>query len=603
MAALGEDMRVARGLGMAILAAASALWICGAPASAATAVSVETACSSTVSGHTITLTADCDTTVSLTVPDGDTLAGAGHTITAQDPTGGHFTGAVLTNAGPAMSLENLTVRGSFANAFPNCENVYGVLFRDASGSMTSVQVLDITQHGTCMTVHAVTIIATNGPRTVSITGSTVSGFQRTGLFATGDATVNVSHSTIGPPDLDVGNPGALAQNTVQYGSSGAFAGTGGTFSHNTVIGAAFGQTASSDAASSAMLLFHAARLTVSRNTFGGAGTDVGIFVLDSTDIAIAHNHIARTGSPDGFEDRWGVGVWGDDASRPSSTLTCNTFAGWKENLHDITQRPCILTTSLPDGRVGQGYSAALDAMTENPHPHLTWTVIHGFLPPGLTLHSDGTITGTPTQSGTFTFTAQVSDPVDGVSVREFTITIHGPRPVVSLRVTKTAAPNPGIAGQPITYTITVTNGGPDDAFGVTVDDGLGPLVANFSWTCVATAQLSLCPRASGSGSIRTTAVDVAAGGAVTFTLTGVLPVTASGDHANNTVRVVPPPGTVDPGCTPGCEATVVVPISPALPITGPDLMAEAVTGAALVAIGGLLLVTTWRRRRSDAAAD
>ena len=87
---------------------------------------------------------------------------------------------------------------------------------------------------------------------------------------------------------------------------------------------------------------------------------------------------------------------------------------------------------------------------------------------------------------------------------------------------------------------------------------------------------------------------------MTFTLTGVLPVTSSGEQANNTVRIVPPPGTVDQDCSPGCDAAVSVPIS-ALPITGPDLMAETSAGTALVAIGGLVLLTTRRRRRRDAA--
>ena len=35
-------------------------------------------------GGVITLTGDCDTTVPLTIPDGVTLNGAGHTITAHD---------------------------------------------------------------------------------------------------------------------------------------------------------------------------------------------------------------------------------------------------------------------------------------------------------------------------------------------------------------------------------------------------------------------------------------------------------------------------------------------------------------------------------------
>lgn len=40
---------------------------------------------------------------------------------------------------------------------------------------------------------------------------------------------------------------------------------------------------------------------------------------------------------------------------------------------------------------------------------MTWTVVLGTLPKGLNLDSDGTLNGTPTQSGSFTFTVQVMD--------------------------------------------------------------------------------------------------------------------------------------------------------------------------------------------------
>ena len=123
-----------------------------------------------------------------------------------------------------------------------------------------------------------------------------------------------------------------------------------------------------------------------------------------------------------------------------------------------------------------------------------------------------------------------------------TVCLHfGPHPTVSLRVTKTAVPDPGVAGQPITYTITVTNEGPADAFGVTVDDDLTPVLAGFTWTCTASAPPSRCARASGSGSIATTAVDIAVGGTVTFRVTGVLPAGSAGT-ANNTVTRHPPGG-------------------------------------------------------------
>ncbi|WP_172624504.1 DUF7507 domain-containing protein [Streptomyces griseofuscus] len=128
-------------------------------------------------------------------------------------------------------------------------------------------------------------------------------------------------------------------------------------------------------------------MTVSRNTFGGAGTDLGIALSNSTDITIDHNAIDRTPTPPpGFADSYGIGVSSDDASRPTATLICNTFSGWNLNPDNVTQPPCITTGStIPCATVDQPFSTQLRATTENPDAQLTWRLVSGQLPPGLTL--------------------------------------------------------------------------------------------------------------------------------------------------------------------------------------------------------------------------
>jgi uncharacterized repeat protein (TIGR01451 family) len=558
----------------ASLAAAAALLVAGAVpfASSATVPStrslatgalvvyrldpvITAACRTRTAGTTIRLTADCDTAVTLTVPDGFTLDGAGHVITAHDPVSGAFAGPVLTNAGPDMSIANLTVRGTEFTG--TCSNPsYGILLANARGSITNVRVLSVAQHSPCPLRIAVGITAaTGGHRAVTITRTTASGFQRAGLVVEGHATVNVSHSTFGPPDLQVGNPGAVVvQNSVEYALFAPLNGTGGTFTDNKVIGTAFG---SARYASAALLLYHAAHLTVSDNIFGGAGTDAGIGIVGSADIMISHNRIGRPGPLPGFKDAYGLGVSSDDASRPKTALICNTLAGWKENLANISQPPCIVTGTVPGGAVREKYSAVLQATTLNKHPDLTWRMHSGSVPPGLTLNGDGTITGTPAKTGTYTFTARVSDPVEGVSTREYTIALTR-MPVISLHVTNTAAPAHAKAGQPETFTVIVTDGGPDAALGVTVDDELLSALSGFPWTCSASGAASRCAKASGTGSINKALVDVAAGGTVTFKLTGILPA-GPGSRVVNTVTVLPPPGAVDRACTPSCSASAAVP--------------------------------------------
>jgi predicted extracellular nuclease len=73
------------------------------------------------------------------------------------------------------------------------------------------------------------------------------------------------------------------------------------------------------------------------------------------------------------------------------------------------QPPLTVTTaSLPAGAVGVPYSARLSAA--NGTPPYDWTVTDGSLPAGLSLSSDGTITGTPQgPAGTSTITVGITD--------------------------------------------------------------------------------------------------------------------------------------------------------------------------------------------------
>ncbi len=67
----------------------------------------------------------------------------------------------------------------------------------------------------------------------------------------------------------------------------------------------------------------------------------------------------------------------------------------------------IETTSLPDGTQGVGYSVPLVAVG-GVAPY-TWVQAGGHLPPGVSISSSGTISGTPTSTGTFSFGVQVTD--------------------------------------------------------------------------------------------------------------------------------------------------------------------------------------------------
>jgi hypothetical protein len=90
------------------------------------------------------------------------------------------------------------------------------------------------------------------------------------------------------------------------------------------------------------------------------------------------------------------------------------------------QAALFITTSplLPNGQVGTAYFAALTATGDN--PPFTWSVISGSPPPGVSLAASGVISGTPTISGTFNFTARVTDGVAVTASQPFIINITQP---------------------------------------------------------------------------------------------------------------------------------------------------------------------------------
>ena len=82
--------------------------------------------------------------------------------------------------------------------------------------------------------------------------------------------------------------------------------------------------------------------------------------------------------------------------------------------------PLLTTSSLPSGQVGTPYSASLAASgTFSP---ITFALVSGALPPGLSLSSTDLISGTPTSATTATFGVQASDAV-GVDSATGTLSI------------------------------------------------------------------------------------------------------------------------------------------------------------------------------------
>lgn len=101
----------------------------------------------------------------------------------------------------------------------------------------------------------------------------------------------------------------------------------------------------------------------------------------------------------------------------------------------------IATESLPGATVGSQYSAQLAG--KGVPSNATWAVASGSLPAGLTLASNGAITGTPTVTGDATFTVEgtavSTDPAaDGTRIDSRQFTIHALAPL-SARASRSTA--------------------------------------------------------------------------------------------------------------------------------------------------------------------
>lgn len=126
----------------------------------------------------------------------------------------------------------------------------------------------------------------------------------------------------------------------------------------------------------------------------------------------------------------------------------------------------IKDTSPPRGQVGVAYSFTFEMDAGSGTPPIKWSITSGSLPPGLSLSDEGTVSGTPTQAGTFNFYVQAQDsqccPFFTQELRSITITSR-------MFITTNSLPDAAI-NQPYSQQLTANEG----ASGWTVVSGTLP---------------------------------------------------------------------------------------------------------------------------------
>ncbi|MEP7292307.1 MAG: Ig domain-containing protein, partial [Chloroflexota bacterium] len=216
--------------------------------------------------------------------------------------------------------------------------------------------------------------------------------------------------------------------------------------------------------------------------------------------------VSQSGTlPDGLTFNTGTG---EISGTPTTAGTFNFSVTLEDATRSVTNNYevtihevgtiLLAPETLPNGEVGVGYSQTISA-TGGTAPY-AFAVTAGALPDGLTLASDGELTGTPTASGTFSFTITATDDNEQTGERAYTVTVSEDVVPDIIVVSPAALPN-GTVNTAYSQTISASGGAAPYTFAVTVGalpDGL---------TLASNGTLSGTPTANGSFSFTVIATD------------------------------------------------------------------------------------------------
>ncbi len=209
----------------------------------------------------------------------------------------------------------------------------------------------------------------------------------------------------------------------------------------------------------------------------------------------------------------------------------------------------VAGTTLPSGAVSRSYSATLSASGGT--GTYTWRLASGSLPTGLTLSTSGSITGTPTAGGLFTFIVSATDSAGRSSTATLSIKIS-----TALAISSATLPAATLS-QPYSTTLVATGGSeiytwklssgtlpsglglssagvvsgtPGTAgtftFGVAVSDGLTTVTKNLTLAIATAVTVTTASLAAGKVGTAYAATLAASGGSGTYTwslVSGALP--------------------------------------------------------------------------------
>lgn len=193
--------------------------------------------------------------------------------------------------------------------------------------------------------------------------------------------------------------------------------------------------------------------------------------------------------------------------------------------HTVTQQYSVVintnltitTSSLPEATLNESYSETLTAV--NGTKPFTWSVSSGSLPPGISLSAAGVLSGTPTASGTYTFTVTVGDSAKPPASDSAALSLT----VAPLTISTTSLAN-GALGASYSQAIAMANGTAPFTFKI----ASGTLPAGLALST--TGQITGTPTAAGVSNFTVQVTDAdgqTASQALTITVGGMAITTTS----------------------------------------------------------------------------
>ncbi|WP_342377808.1 right-handed parallel beta-helix repeat-containing protein [Myxococcus stipitatus] len=377
-------------------------------------------CEATLGASEVSLTNDCTTEQSLWIPDGYTLNGARHVLTAVDPRGGRFLGAVLRNRGTTAHVRDVTVtaRGLSEQV---CDDVTtrlrGILFDGASGSVVDSQVLDLSQldgAGACQEGVGIEVrnaLTATSETQVEVRGNLVARYQKAGIVGSGRVKLSVDDNRV-----EGGGPVSfIARNGIQF-SNGAT----GRATKNRVEGNAYsggGTTAAGIlvAGGEQYRMALCEDIDLFENTL--VKNDIGINVSQAdadgngppvpTGLRIQRNMVEHAGWPEPYAGKLFVGIWDlgganvisqnrvsgawyERATKPDETFDVIVEAGAASQIAFLTPARTVGVGLCSEALVVQSQDARGN-LTALGAPSLVLEVV-GSSAPGSVLYADAACT-------------------------------------------------------------------------------------------------------------------------------------------------------------------------------------------------------------------